>query len=240
MPNLITIGQYDETIEIINGTKRLNPVFSALKEYYIKNAGYEVYNFIVEEDRYGKDPKIGKYSLLYLSNGLLLERNNEFLIGTIFEAIGNGGKKTQILHEKAYIYFIELCKEHNLFTDIKWKSDIITGYDFNPIWWDEIVNRFGKKAIPYIKDKYSYINIHSIVNSGFGRITVFFETDKQLYNHRQNGLCRDIIQTTANLFDNEHQGKKISNYGIAAEIIDFSSKETLDRDYNGNLYYYYK
>lgn len=134
MPNLITQEQYNETIDILKGKAMLNPVYRELKAWYAENTGLEIYNFIIAKNKYGTQGESNKHKLLYLSNGLLLVCNDEFCVGTIHDTDGRRSEKLAEFTKKSFKYFINLCHKYNLFTEIEWQHEVVSGYDFNPIW----------------------------------------------------------------------------------------------------------
>lgn len=240
MPILISNNQYKETIDIISGEKKLSPIFNSLQEWYFKNAGFKIYNFIIEEKQlFSKNNEDGA-KLLYLSDGVLSIKDNQFIVSTLFSASDLDNDMLYNLHMEAFNYFLELCSAYNQYLDINWKSNSITGYDFNRIWWRETISKFSQVAIPKIKSKYKNANIHSIINSELGRITVFFQKDTDLVNCRRNGICSDITELVDSLFNNSGVDERLLNYDYGTNKVDFSSRETLERNFGGDLFTFYK
>lgn len=240
MPNLITQQQYDQTILTIQGETQLNPVFREMKAWYAGRAGFEIYNFIIQRQQVPAKQNRARHDLIYLSNGVLSVQNGDLLVTTIYETKSDTTGFLAKFNQSAFNHFFALCRKHKMFTDIEWGKKSISGYDFNPIWWCEKLRNFGEKAIPSIRQKYQKAHLDLIINSGLGVITIFFKTDKDLQSNITNGLCASMEDDINRLFAKTDVDNRLLSIYKGKRILNFSSHETLNRDYKGNLYYFYK
>ena len=239
MPNLITPQQYDKTIGILSGKAALNPVFRELKAWYAQQAEFEIYNFILETG-YGPAETAGKNTLLYLSNGLLSGRDGRFSVTRIDGDLSDPAGIVRDLHSAAFVRFSALCESYGQFEGFEWAYRSLGGYDFHPIWQCETVTRFAAEAIPVVQPRYAHAHIHRMLSSGFGAVTVFFERDADLDGNRGNGVCAAIEADFKRLFAHSLENDPLRRLYDGGSIVEFSSEETLNRDFQGNLYYFYK
>ena len=233
---------YERTLAVLKEEVALTPLFIELKQYLEAAYGLTIYDITFEKFTIFNTPK--KYSLAYGKRYQLIcqvasNDERESMQNKIFvENIGKHSaykmefdkkKQTQILSK-----FFELAKKHNFSINAK-ENQIWLDYH----WWfpidhmSFIVSKIEAVTSKEVISKYkTNANIWKIITNGFG-IVVFYMTESQKIVNAQSGVTDSIR--------NEYftAVKAIDEFDFYKEkYITFDSKENLDKNYSGSLYYY--
>ena len=92
--------------------------------------------------------------------------------------------------------------------------------------------RVINKACRYVKNKYS--DVWHVV-AEFERVVVFYYTDSDILKNGENDLDHKI---RLDYYDILKKKDYLNYYSIENFIMTFDSKENLDKNYEGNLFYY--
>ena len=144
----------------------------------------------------------------------------------------NDESKQQLILDKLF----ELNVNHNC--TIKAKKDVIWVdyfYWFPTDYMGFIVSKVERHITQSVLSKYKKeANIWEIHTNGFG-VCVFYDTENNKLLNQQNGITEDIHR----IFYSSIKGLDEFDF-YKEEYITFDTKENLDKNYQGNLYYYFK
>lgn len=235
-----------ETYEILKKEKSLSPMFLKLKRFVELNYGIHILNIQFKEIKntlFNTIPKNSlkfkkKYELIfYVSNIQEHEKMKDKVEVSVPGGVVGYKMVNNVEKEKAILdYFFELAKEEKLNIKAQ-KDEIFVEYYF---WFSNdymsyIVDIIEKKITKEVCNRYkSSGKIWEIHTLGFG-IYVFYYKDEDLRSNEDNGITDEIRK----MYWNEIANLDEFNY-YKKEYIVFDSKENVDKNYEGNLYYYFK
>lgn len=215
MLTLIKKDVYEETLALIDGTKKPDPVLKGMQEFYA-SYGIVLYNLFLN-DMFGKT-RISALTNVpegYTGMRMGLENFNEDSLRE-YERLCK-------LHGKEIMGLANFDNPENLVLG--------TGYYFDRIWKIEIIGRAGVEIRKELENLLSDIkDNHMIVNSGLGVVTVFEDTPLDEQTKAQIiSLSKDILR--------RYDPRNICR---AEKVIVFDTLQNLNQNFGGNLYYYYK
>ena len=235
---------YKRTLAVLRKKVALAPIFAELKCFIESEFGITIFDIVFKKYNIFNKPK--EYSLAYgkryqltcqvASNEERESMQNKIRVADIGEYPAytmrfDEQKRTQIIAK-----FLELAKKHNFSTAAKINEIWLDYYfSFSIDYMNFIVNKIEAATSNEMMHKYKVdADIWRIESSGYG-ITVFYTTEKKKERNEQNGIS-DAIK-------NEYFAviKTIDEFGFyKEEYIRFDSKENLDKNYDGSLYYYFR
>ncbi len=235
---------YNRTLAVQKKEVVLSPMFSELKQYIESEFGLTIYDITYEKYSAFNKPKKhflnhGKRYRLTCQVASYQER--ESMQNKIFvENIGGhqaykmefDKKKQSLVMSK----FFELAEKYNFSIGAE-ENEIWLDYHYwFPIdYMNYIVNKVERTTSKEVIRKYKTdAGIWQIITNGYG-VIVFYRTEAQKATNSQNGISDSI--------KNEYYLaiKAIDELDFYKdEYIFFDSKENLDKNFNGNLYYYLK
>lgn len=210
---------YEETKRIKLGELNKSDILDELSNWFKSSLDVDIINFKYKRIKVGKRIKHRltivtdqKEDYLKMVPGLS-ERNHE---------------NEQMIVRK----FLELTRKYNFKIDPRVKNIFVVFSDFskeantetNSIAFDSF-NKDFKRNFPD----------HYILQPIFDAIIVFFHTDKQVRENSLNGVSEAI----SDLYFNTLKTFDVCGYITRDNLnITFDSKENLDQNYEGNIYYY--
>jgi len=214
MPTLISKQVYDETIELIKGNKKPDPVLKGMQEFYA-SYGIRLYNLYT-------DNLYGGIRVMALTN--------------VVEGYSRTKPELENFGEDSLKEYARLCEIHgvdisNLHNFSQERESLDTGFYFDRIWKIEIIRQAGdmiKKKIDMLLSSSGYE--YKVVNNGLGSITFFQSTLLPAETKNKiNKLASDSV-------------KILDTYGICKDckIVHFDTFQNLNENFGGNLLYYYK
>jgi len=233
---------FNETYSILKQKTSLKPVFADLKQYIEETYSITVYNVIYEKIRhkpnkhsyiYGKKYKLICYVSSYaerekMQNKIDVQMDN---IPNAFKMVNDKDIQNAILNK-----FFQLSEKYNFKINVR-KEDIWVDYFywFSSQYMTHIVSKVQQKLIKDTLAEYkNKANIWDIHTGSFG-IVVFYDTDANKMVNQQNGISEEIKKK---IYSGVKQLDEFDFY--KEEFISFDSKENLDKNYQGSLYYYFK
>ena len=220
---LIDDTAYYETLDILRSKKALLPIYAEIKAFIENLYSVRVVNFLFEKMKF--------------SNSGCRPRLQVFLMSAedykkMFNGYNYGAEKQKTIANK----FIELNKKYCFCPPEDLRNLFVCYSDFCKEMRCDVSQRASKEAIPRLKQKYSRLPIWNIT-MGFGVLYVFFDTDDQANEYRQNILFQQIKQdyyATLRKYD------EFDVFSLDNSDVVFDSKETVDRDYAGSMFYYFR
>ncbi len=229
-----------KTYSILKNEVELLPIFRELKTYIETEFNIQVYNF-----EYKKVKKTLSKRLKLLGKGYKLicnvsskEDRDKMLnnVNVFIEGFPNAYKQVhdEIKQKKIVDKFVELSTKYNypIRTD---RNNIWVDYFwfFNGDYLSYIVDHKKKELTKLVLDEFqSTANIWRIVISAYC-VYVFYYTEEDKKKNLENGQSNQIQDMCYQFIK---QGDDLNLY--KKDFIDFDSKENLDNNYQGSIYYY--
>jgi len=237
---------FEDTYSILKNEKYLEPVYANLKQFIQETFGITVFNIILQPIKTGHFNKKIKNSYLYsykyklicyvgsYAEREMMQNRIDIQLANFHNAhkMVNDQNKQKVILDK----FFELSLKHNY--TVKVKKDLIW-VDYFPWFPTEymslIVSKVQKHVTKDVLSKYKKeSNIWKIYTSGFG-FYIFYDTEKDKLTNQQNGITDSINKMIFSSI------KEVDEFNFYKEdYITFDSKENLDKNYQGNLYYYFR
>lgn len=235
-----------ETYAILKKEKQMLPVFCKMKDFVEENFSINILNVKFEKIRhgifnvktknyllYGKKFKLIFY-VLNIKEFETMKEKIEVLLPNGdhgYKLVNNNEKQTAILD-----YFCKVAKDEKFDVKVD-KQEVWIDYYF---WFSSdymsfIANKVEKDITKEVIHKYANIaNIWRIQLFYFG-IYIFYEKNVDVINNESNGISNSIKEM---YWDKICKIDEFKYY--KKEYIVFYSKENIDKNYSGNLFYYFK
>lgn len=224
---MVLVGdrEYNETLQILRGKKELAPIYLELKNWLIERFGVTAYNFVFEKIKYNNPEN--RYQLY-----ILLSSTKDY----------------HKMHEKGYCsydrkkqdeisrQFNELALKYEFAHESKSKDVWICYNDFSVEIKTDVNSRAYKEIGNSIKEKYGKYSLWELCPA-FTSVVVFYQKDSHIKKNSENGIS-DMIRK--DYFEVLLKCDEFNVYKTDEFIMTFDSKENLDKNYSGNLYYYFK
>lgn len=214
---------YRETLDIIRGVRALPPVFQAMKDWMKSRFGVVPYNFVFREIQY--DNPDHRWELVVLLGSTADYRC--MFKGDFYD------------HEKlkeVAARFRELA-EHNRFYDYEQTADVHISYiDFSTEIKTDVNDRAYRAIVESLFEKYRMSALWKICPA-FASVIVFYERDEDVRKNESQGISEKIKSEYIAELKRQDAFGAFSDGSFA---MTFDSKESLDKNYNGNLYFYFK
>jgi hypothetical protein len=215
-------SEYFETCKLKRNTQLMNELFIELSEFINQNYNVEMINCIYDLD--GKTPRLN----------IVVNTTKQFLsMNDITSGFPIYNKDYQRQIAKKFTTLVKARRKKfsystsNLFiffTDFENESQI------------KVNNEMIKHHRLELMNKYQSYQLWDIVGI-FGSSTVFYFLDNDIEINKQNGISDSLKNEYFQLLKqyDEYNYFNIDNFNMY-----FDSKENLDKNYAGNLYYYFK
>lgn len=222
---LVEDKEYQETLQILRGKKHLSPIYLELKEWLSERFGIAAYNFIFEKIKYNNPENRFQLYILLSSTADYSSIKDE-------RHFGYDKSKQEEISRKFY----ELSKRYAFGNEDTRKNVWVCYNDFSVEMKSDVNWRTFEKIHKEIKEKYEEYSLWGI-HAAFTTAVAFFMKEEDVMKNKENGICariRDDYYTVLKEFD-EFGVYKSDNFQMS-----FDSKENLDKNYEGNLFYYFK
>ena len=221
MKYLLDDEVYEETKEIALGKVEKNPVLAELSEWFLSTYSVHVLNF-----QFGKpDRSKTKGYRLYV----ILETTEDFQKMFHSPLQLNEEYAAQICAE-----FKRIARKHQFATKAQLKDMWVRYNDFSVEARTDVNRRVIKAA------KTRILKIHpevwSVVGDGLAGAVVFYYTDKDVVDNQNSGVSKTIAEGYYSLLKEYDELDVFTRENMNLK---FDSKENLDKNYEGNLYYYF-
>jgi len=218
---LVDDKYYHETLDILRGKVELLPIFKELKAFIQSQYDVTAYNFVF---RKMKNKNLKKPFELYV----LLATTEDF------RKIHSGYNYNEVIQKEIAEKFLKLANQYN-YGKPKSRKDIWVCYnDFSIEMRTDVNWRTIKEASRFIKDKYSSYNVWS-VQAAFESSVVFFLSNEDLNNNTT--IKKEIKEDYYRILKQRDEFDLFTRPNFALE---FDSKQNLDENYAGNLFYYFR
>ena len=208
---------YTETLNILRGATELPPVFADLKAHIEAVYTVPVANFILDTLQDGR-PRLRVLLLedtKLMRSGYNYDRKKQ-------DAIASAFRRLKALHS-----FMPGASLDNLF---------VCYSDFRMDIQSEVAKKACAEAIPAIKRRVGRRAKIWRLDKIFTGLFVFYETMEQVEKYARNGVSAKIEKIYTELL------RKYDEFAVfsSGPVITFDSKENVDKNFEGNLFYYYK
>ncbi|NMC56152.1 MAG: hypothetical protein GYA50_02880 [Eubacteriaceae bacterium] len=219
---LVNDDDYYDTLEILRGNKKLPDIFLELKDWLKETYNVTAYNFIFKKIKYNPPYKFQLY--------ILLSSENEY--NTMLHDFDYNEDKRLEIANKLYV----LAQKHNLKKLHKYKDIWVCFNNFLVEMMTDINRCNYNKIEKELKKKFKNYSIWGI-QPQFDATYVFYYSDEDVKRNLENGVSKQIKD------DYFEELKKLDEFNVYTydtfEMI-FDSLENVDKNYKGNLYYYFK
>lgn len=213
---------YEETKMIIQGKKILRPIFSELskwlnEKYLIKALNFEFSKLDSKNDRYRL------YVILNSSEDITKMRVNKLLFNPEYQ-------------EQISFEFSRLAKMYNFTKPSNLDNLLVVFNEFSHEAKTDANWKAIKEAENYLKDKYQYQDIwiwH--ISAEFESVIVFYLSESDIIKYNENGISENIKSDYYKIL---RKYDEMGYYTMDSFLMTFDSKENLDRNYEGNLFFY--
>ncbi len=238
--------RFKETYSILKQKTNMKPIFVDLKRFIEDAYSITVYNIFYEPIKSGFFNKPNKNSYIYGKKYRLIiyvssYSEREKMQNRVDVQMENAPNAFKMVNDKdiqntILNKFFQLSEKYNFKINVK-KEDIWVDYFywFSSQYMSLIVSKVQQKLIKDILSEYKKkSNIWGIHTGTFG-IVIYYNTDSNKLVNQQNGISEEIKNK---IYSGVKQLDEFDFY--KEEYISFDSKENLDKNYQGNLYYYFK
>lgn len=210
----MTEKEFNKTVDLLSGRVEPGSLLAGLKVWAREDLQVEVYNYFCD----------------HTSNGLLRLRLvlwDNAVERKMCDGPNLDKKKQALIAEK----FSQLARLHNVHSEYWDAKDIFVCYETIR---DEIQKDILDRAGAGIRN-IQHPDIWKI-EIFFEGIHIFYETDEQVLRNRENGVSDEIKRQCTQF---------VKMYDVHNAFPDganctFTSHQTLDEKYQGNMFYYYK
>ena len=209
---LLREEEYSHAIAILDGREEKGPLFTELEQWFEETYSLRVYDYFCERTNAGR-PRLRL---------LLWDRD---CVGKMKKGANPDERKQRRTAEK----FAALCVRHNMHPTYQRPGDFL-------VTCDTLRDEIPKRALQRCAGEIRSIEAPDIwrVEILFDRVHVFFETDEQKNRHQDDGVCGSIRRKLDAI------AERHDPFGAFAEGVQcvFTSRQTLDEKYDGNMFYY--
>ena len=214
---------YLETLDILKGHKSLSPMDQELADWLLDELQITALNFEFREMSRGHAQH--RYRLF-----IMLSSKADY--DSMFEGYNYSAAKQTAISEK----YDQLAQKYHMPNLDHYKNVFVACCDFS----EEIRADYNGRAYDQLRDPLKEKYRHSSVWDIFAfssYLTVFYHTDSDVQLNQENGVSRLIKDE---YYEKLHALDEFRVFPYESFNVTFDSKENLDDNYDGNLYYYYK
>ncbi len=214
---------YQETLDLLKGRKRLSPMYAELKAWLSDEFQITAYNFEFREMNWNHAPGIYR---------LFIQLSSKADYDAMFDGYNYSAEKQAAISEK----LCELASKYQMPERNVYQNVFVAYCDFS----EEIRSDYNGKAYlllkEELKEKYTRHSVWDII-ALFSSLTVFYQTDSDVGLNEANGIS---MQIKNEYYDTLHRLDEFHVFTYDNLSVMFDSKENLDNNFEGNLYYYFK
>lgn len=222
---LLDDSVYEETKNIVLGKIEKNPLLIELSDWFLSTFAVRILN-------------------IHFTKPTLI-KSNKYVLSIIFESSHDYQK---MYHEPYHIpprieeyvaqikeEFRQLALKYQYATESQLASMFINYYDFAQETKTDINHKAIRELIIQIKEKYGMVwNISSAGDSG---PVVFYYSDKDITENMTNGISKMIAEDCFLILKKYDELDFLTRENMD---IKFDSKEHVDLNFQGSLFYYFK
>ncbi len=210
---LLSEKEYCHAVDLLAGRVKKEPILQEFGEWFQDAFGLKVYDYFCDTANTGR---------LRLKV-VLWDRDCR---KKMMKGINPDFRKQKKTAEK----FSGLCRKYGLHEDYGRTDGILVCYDTLQ---DELGKRILEQAAERIKGLEGCQDIRR-VEILFHTVHIFFETEEQKERHLRDGVCGMADRHVSSIV------KEYDRFGVYPEGFrcTFSSLQTLNEKYNGNMFYY--
>lgn len=210
---------YQETKNIILGKDKRSPLLNEFSLWFSRKYSAKMVNFSFDKLT---TPGINRHRLQVILENTkgyekMLTRQHEY----------NGVYQFEIAHE-----FEKLALKHKFTDEASLENLFVAFNDFSDEARTDVNWKAAKEVRTSLKSKYSFI---WDVISPFSGSVIFYYLNQDVDSYKENGISQQITDEYYAILKKYDE----LNYFTKKDIsLTFDSKENLDKNYEGNLFYY--
>lgn len=213
--------EYKETKLIKQEKRKLNPQFSEISQWISTTYDVRVLNIVYDKANQLHAPRLqvileheedtAKFSDSLFENSNKLDRNRT-------------GEK-----------FEDLAQQNGT-TDYEFDGLFVVFSAFSRIAKEEVDSKVSDRSLKNFENSLKNPDLWKISRC-FGNLTFFFNTENQAHHYRKKGMREQYSQGYFKLLKQHDEFNYLQE---SSYHVDFDSKENLDNNFEGNLFYYYR
>ena len=212
-------SEYQHTIDLLKGKEKPDYILSSLQDFFQREFDVRLYDYFTDEI------SDGEYRLRYI---VWDESVHESFFTHTENFYGRDRKK----EEKIKNEFSRLCQE----TDTNRPFQNPEGYFATPSTIaDEILTDIQHKATEPIKQYLDTLEQVKRYEFNFDTVHIFYETDNDITAHENDGLSKEIANNILSIKQQFDDFSIITDGGVV-----FTSLQTLNEKFAGNMFYYFR
>lgn len=216
---------YKNTLTVLRNMNLMPQMFVELKNHMTEQFGVTAFNYIYKEFDFIKNKRTADKTKIL---ECILSSREDYDKMCLELFAGYDERKQNIISNK----FVELSRKYDCVLHENANQIWVTYYDFSAEYIAEIVK--VKKIEKIIKKIHSGSGIWRIY-SCFGRIVIFYKNENLKEDNEKNNTSNKIQKDCLEII------KLYDEFGFyKQDYITFDSKENLEKNYEGNLFYYFK
>ena len=215
---LLSEKEYLHVLNMMRGETEPDPVFTGFREFMRRTFKCELYDYIVDKI----DDERGRLRYIVWD-----EETDESFFTRSETYYGRDSKKELMIKEA----FSLLCRQENMHSDF---HDPASYYALPETIKDELQKDIQKKVEKQISE---YLNSLPIKKHAFffESVHIFYKTDADIVLHQKDGLSAEIEKTIYQIKKPFDEFGALDDAGVV-----FSSIQTLNEKYDGNMFYYFR
>ena len=215
---LLSEKEYLHVLDMMNGNNESDPIFTGFRDFFRKTFNCELYDYIVDKI----DSERGRLRYVVWDT----EIHESFFTRTK-TYYGRDNEKEQLIKET----FSRLCRQENMHS---YFHDPARYFAVPETIKDELQKDIQKKAQQQIRE---YLNCLPIKRYEFffETVHVFYETDADIVRHEKDGMSAEIEKAIYQIKKPFDEFGALDDAGVV-----FSSIQTLNEKYDGNMFYYFR
>jgi hypothetical protein len=214
---------YQETLDILTGRKSLSPLHQELAAWLLDEFQITALNFEFREMSRGHAQH--RYRLF-----IMLSSKADY--DSMFEGYNCSAAKQAAISVK----YDQLAQKYHMPNLDHYRNVFVAYCDFSEEIRADCNGRACDQLREQLKEKYQRSSVWDIF-AIFSSLTVFYATDSDVQLNQETGVSRQIKDE---YYQKLHALDEFRVFPYESFNVTFDSKENLDGNYDGNLYYYYK
>jgi hypothetical protein len=219
-------GLYEQTRKIRIGEAELPPILYELKEWANNRFGINVISVFYDRIESGPHKERPRVTLIMKTHSDYSKMYKESFIPN--------ESYQQAISER----FAEIVEDARLEEEYDTDDILVVYDDFSDVAMIRVSRQFLENHKNHLMSEFSDLRVWNIVQSDFSvRIVVFYHNDNDITENDKNGNSERIKRECFRLIK---QYDEFDYCQFDTFPITFDSKQNLNKNYRGNLYYYFK
>lgn len=209
----LTEEQYDRVLALLDGKIEKSPLLQEWIMWMKEKYGVEVYDYICDTTNNG----LTRLKIVVWDNFAQ-------------KRFRNGVNYDSLIQKECQDKFAELARKYGVHPDYQDENKIF-------VCWDTLKDQIVTHTISAARERILALQKDDIWNMYFegGSVHIFYETKQQVAQHEKDGK-NEVLRRSISEIVRKYDTYKLFTEGVNCVFI---SHETLNEEYQGNMFYYY-